>query len=414
MKSISKSNEKKKDNFPSVNFSNRDSLSQWKARDANIYEKLIKVGEGTYGKVYKARIKNKNISKDEKIEYVALKQIILDQEKDGFPVTAIREIMILKSLKHKNISNLIEVLVSCPSDKNNKRGNVFLVFEYMELDLFGLLHSNDIILSIPHIKLILHQLLCGLLYLKQKNVIHRDLKTSNILINNKGVVKIADFGLARHHNPKIKQPYTNKVVTLWYRAPEILLGGKYDLACDIWSAGIVFAELLTKNCPFKGKIEVEQLQMIYDLCGVPNEETWPGVSSYKFYKLYMPEKISQNRLRADVEKIIKLDEIGVDLLVRMLEINPDKRISVEDALNHPYFTNNPSMCNEDEMPKVKEDAHELGTRIDIIHQKTPIKEMEYGNTYNNGKKNISFNENILNNNNQNNYLNKKRLLKEDN
>ena len=386
MKNIPNTNNKRIDNFPSATFSNREHLSLWKARDANIYEKLLKVGEGTYGKVYKARIKNKNISKDEKIEHVALKQIILDQEKDGFPVTALREIMILKKLKHKNISNLLEVLVSSPSDNNHKRGNVFLVFEYMELDLFGLIHSNNINLTIPHIKLIFYQLLCGLLYLKQNSIIHRDLKTSNILINNKGVVKIADFGLARHHNSKIKHPYTNKVVTLWYRAPEILLGGRYDISSDIWSAGIVFAELLTKNCPFKGKIEVEQLQMIYDLCGVPTEDTWPGVSSYKFYKMYMPEKIHQYKLKTDIEKISKLDENGVDLLVKMLEMNPSKRISIEEALIHPYFTSNPAMCKEDELPKVKEDAHELGTRLDLIHQKSPIKEMDFGkNNYNDKK-----------------------------
>jgi cyclin-dependent kinase 12/13 len=409
MKNIPKQNYKKTDNFPSATFPGRDPLITWKARDANIYEKVLKVGQGTYGKVYKAKIKSKNNSKDEKVEFVALKKIILEQEKDGFPLTAIREIVILRRLKHKNISNLIEVVVSSPSEKNNKRGNVFLVFEYVEQDLYGLLHSNIIKLSVPQIKQIFHQILCGLLYLKQNSIIHRDLKTSNILLNNKGIVKLADFGLARTHNPRTKNPYTNKVVTLWYRAPEILLGGPYNIASDMWSAGIILAELLTKNCPFQGKIEVEQLQRIYDLCGVPDERTWPEVTQMKNYKLFMPEKIPQNRLKSEIEQISKLDEYGVDLLLKMLELNPNKRISVEEALNHPYFLQEPSMCTEDDLPKVQEDVHELGTRLEMAGEINANKSVEISSKVYSDKNNLhSFdNKNQI-------YLNKKRIIREDN
>jgi len=409
MKNVPKQSNKKIDNFPSVTFPGRDPLNTWKARDANIYEKVLKVGQGTYGKVYKAKIKSKNNSKDEKVEFVALKKIILEQEKDGFPLTAIREIVILRRLKHKNISNLIEVVVSSPSEKNNKRGNVFLVFEYVEQDLYGLLHSKIIKLSIPQIKQIFYQILCGLLYLKQNNIIHRDLKTSNILLNNKGIVKLADFGLARTHNPRTKNPYTNKVVTLWYRAPEILLGGPYNISSDMWSAGIIFAELLTKNCPFQGKIEVEQLQRIYDLCGVPDEKTWPEVSQMKNYKLFMPEKIPQNRLKTEIEQISKLDEYGVDLLLKMLELNPNKRISVEEALNHPYFLQEPSMCKEDDLPKVQEDVHELGTRLEMAGEINANKSVEIGSKVYSDKNNLNSFE-IKNQI----YLNKKRIIREDN
>ena len=380
MKNLPKNNANEDKYMYSI-FNDRESMITWKSPDSKVYEKLSKVGQGTYGKVYKARIKHKSNSKDEKIENVALKKIILEKEKDGFPLTAIREIMILRRLKHKNISNLLEVAVSSKSEKNNKRGNVYLVFEYMELDLYKLLNSNNVHLSVPQIKLILFQVLSGLQYLKKNNIIHRDLKTSNILINNKGVVKIADFGLARNHNPRTKHPYTNLVVTLWYRAPEILLGGRYDMTSDVWSAGIVFAELLTKNCPFRGNIEVDQLHRIYDLCGVPNEENWPGVTSLKNYKIFLPDKMTENKLKSELAKINKIDELGIDLLVKMLELDPNKRISIDDAINHQYFYNAPNMCAEDDLPKYEGGTNEVENRSDIVFKKSP-KEMSVGINYN--------------------------------
>jgi len=204
----------------------RVSVGQWASRSSDMYEKIYQVGEGTFGKVYKAKIKSvpgdKNISVG---EHVALKRILMDNEKEGFPITAIREIMILKRLHHQNIINLIEIVTSKPSEKNKNRGNVYLVFEYMEHDLQGL---GDIKINFTssQIKCILHQVLTGVNYMHTNNIIHRDIKGANILINNKGEVKIADFGLARIHNPNpnVNKQYTNRVVTLWYRSPELLLG----------------------------------------------------------------------------------------------------------------------------------------------------------------------------------------------
>jgi cyclin-dependent kinase 12/13 len=243
------------------NHANRSSIKSWTCNKVDTYEKVIQVGEGTFGKVYKARYKdfinnenNGNTNNSIKSEFVALKKILMENEKEGFPLTAIREIMILKRLNNKNIINLLEIVTSKPSEKNKNRGNVYLVFDYMEHDLSGLI-SRKFDFSIALIKSILKQILLGLDYLHDNNIIHRDIKGANILLNNKGEVKLADFGLARLHNPNPNQnkKYTNRVVTLWYRSPELLLGAtNYGTAIDIWSVGCVFAELLSGTSLFKG------------------------------------------------------------------------------------------------------------------------------------------------------------------
>jgi cyclin-dependent kinase 12/13 len=256
--------------------------SQWASRSSDMYEKVLQVGEGTFGKVYKAKIKGaKNLSQG---EHVALKRILMDNEKEGFPITAIREIMILKKLQHPNIVNLIEIVTSKPSEKNKNRGNVYLVFEYMEHDLQGL-GDNKINFKVSEIKCIFHQILTGVAYMHENNIIHRDIKGANILINNKGEVKIADFGLARPYNPNpnLNKQYTNRVVTLWYRSPELLLGSQnYGPSVDIWSVGCLFSELLTGVAPFRGN-ENDQLEKIFEKCGSPDESTWPGVTKLKNY-----------------------------------------------------------------------------------------------------------------------------------
>jgi len=237
-------------------YTKRVPTSDWPCRNADSYEKVHQVGEGTFGKVYKAKLKSlPSKSQIMKSDYVALKRILMENEKEGFPITAIREIMILKRLSHPNIISLLEVVTSKPSEKNKLRGNVYLVFEYMEHDLSGLVDLK-INFNIPQIKCILFQILTGISYLHTNNIIHRDIKGANILINNRGDVKIADFGLARIHNPNpnINKIYTNRVVTLWYRAPELLLGStNYGPAIDMWSVGCLFSELLAGVPPFRSK-----------------------------------------------------------------------------------------------------------------------------------------------------------------
>jgi serine/threonine protein kinase len=205
----------------------RVSISQWGTSQADRFEKIELVGEGTFGKVYKARYKLYNTPNQDpqysKNEIVALKQILMEHEKEGFPITAIREIMILRKLDHENIVKLLDIATSKPSERNKNKGNVYLVFEYLEHDLYGLI-NRKISYEVSHLKCILLQILTGLLYLHSAHIIHRDLKSANILLTSKGVVKIADFGLARILSNSSNTQYTNRVVTLWYRAPELLLG----------------------------------------------------------------------------------------------------------------------------------------------------------------------------------------------
>jgi len=190
-----------------------------------------------FSKQYIQIQKNPNIKK-----VVALKKLLIENENYGFPVTSIREIMIMKRLHHKNLMSLIEIVVSKPDkEKNKDRGNIYLVLEYMEHDLSGFYKIKEKY-NISHIKCILYQILNGMYYLHKNNIIHRDIKSANILMNNKGEIKIGDFGLARLINPEKKNDNkTQLVVTLWYRAPEILLGDyNYNFKIDVWSIGCVF------------------------------------------------------------------------------------------------------------------------------------------------------------------------------
>jgi len=173
---------------------------------------------------------------------------------------------------------------------------VSLVFEFMEHDLHGLIDSN-ISLDVPNIKCIMMQILDGVQYLHSNGVMHRDIKGANVLLNNKGEIKIGDFGLAKKYDSHIMANYTNRVVTLWYRCPELLLGcERYTPAIDMWSVGCCFAELLTSRPVFLGDNEAEILEIIYKKCGTPSEATWPGVELLKNYTIsakHFPRKIRE-------------------------------------------------------------------------------------------------------------------------
>ena len=291
----------------------------------------------------------------------------MDNEKEGFPITAIREIMILKRLNHKNILRLIEIVTSKPKEKNKFRGNVYLVFEYMEHDFSGLFKKFKPNFTIPQIKCILYQILCGIGYLHKCNIIHRDIKSANILLNNNGEVKVGDFGLARiiNPNPAFAKQYTNRVVTLWYRAPELLLGDtKYGFGIDVWSIGCVFSELLTGIPLFDGMKEEEQIDKIFRKCGTPTEETWPGVTHLSKWKIMCPKVNYPNILREYYKNNDKVDDVAFDLLNKMLSLDPKKRITVSEALKHPYFgqEHKPVMCKPEELPKMECDSHEYQSR----------------------------------------------------
>ncbi|KAK3594380.1 hypothetical protein CHS0354_009672 [Potamilus streckersoni] len=284
------------------------------------YAKIEKIGEGTYGVVYKGRNKKTN-------RLVALKKIRLESEEEGVPSTAIREISLLKELQHPNIVCLEDVLM-----QENK---LYLVFEFLSMDLKRYMDTipNGQYMDKMLVKSYTYQICQGILFCHQRRTLHRDLKPQNLLIDNKGVIKLADFGLARAFGIPVRV-YTHEVVTLWYRAPEILLGSqRYSTPVDIWSIGCIFAEMVTKRPLFHGDSEIDQLFRIFRTLTTPTEETWPGVTSFPDYKPTFPNW-KNNQLAAAVKQ---LDNLGLDLLQQMLIYDPALRISAKETLNHPYF-----------------------------------------------------------------------------
>ena len=404
------------------------SIKKTGCRDVNNY-KIIEdhIGEGTFGMVFKAEYVG-NIDYAEKMgipKYVALKKIKMEDSKEGFPITALREIMIMKKCDHENLLQILEIVTSKSLIKNQKKQNVYLVFEYMEHDLSGLTlakYSFDV----PQIKYIMYQILKGVQYLHKNNIIHRDIKCANILINNKGKVKIGDFGLARNITPNHTKKYTYKVVTLWFRAPELLFGETlYGTAIDIWSCGCVFGELLTGNCPFQGKDEESLMNKICEKCGTPNETNWPGVTKLPLYNKLCPRIIFPNSFVEHFKNFPKIDEVAMDLFSKMLQLDPKKRITIDDALNHPFFTEHkPSMCTAREMPKLDKDYHEYEYsrhHKKMKEQNQNIAKKDYLNKQNSNNNNQYFQNKILNNNNQNNkdyhnnnFLGKKHYLEKNN
>ncbi|PPS04071.1 hypothetical protein GOBAR_AA16588 [Gossypium barbadense] len=308
------------------------------------YEKLNKISEGTYGIVYRAKDKLTG-------EIVALKKVkildLRDLEEYGFPVISLREINILASFHHPSIVKSREVVV-------DDHDNVYMVMEYMEHDLKWLMDSMKRRFSTSDVKCLMLQLLEGVKYLHDNWVLHRDLKTSNLLLNNQGELKICDFGMARQYGSPLK-PYTTKVVTQWYRAPELLLGRKkYSTAVDMWSVGCVMAELLAKEPLFKGTAEIDQLRKIFDTLGVPSEKIWPGFSELPGSKANY-SKQPYNLLRkkfpaASFTGSAVLSDAGFDLLNRLLTYDPEKRITADDALNHDWFRELPLPKSKDFLP----------------------------------------------------------------
>ncbi|CEG67305.1 hypothetical protein G6F70_006669 [Rhizopus microsporus] len=281
------------------------------------YTRLEKLGEGTYATVYKGKSRITG-------ETVALKEIHLDPE-EGAPSTAIREISLMKELKHTNIIRLLDVI--------HTESKLILVSEYMDQDLKKFMDARQGNLDTATIKSFMYQLLKGIAYCHENRVLHRDLKPQNLLINKHGELKLGDFGLARAFGIPVNT-FSNEVVTLWYRAPDVLLGSRmYSTSIDIWSAGCIMGEMYTGRPLFPGTTNEDQLQKIFRLLGTPTEQTWPGVSQLSEYKqpavIYPQQSISQ--------VLPNIDVCGLDLLSRMLQYQPQLRISAKDALNHSYF-----------------------------------------------------------------------------
>jgi len=284
------------------------------------YNKCEKLGEGTYGVVYRALDKVNN-------RYVALKKIKIDPNEEGIPATTLREVSLLKQLQHPSIIQLEKSLYI--------NGELYLVFEFMDNDLKQYLDNCVNNLDINLLKSYSYLLLEGLRFCHARRILHRDLKPQNILISRNGDLKIADFGLGREHGLPICK-LTHEVVTLWYRSPEILLGQeKYSGATDMWSVGCIIAEMATRQPFFPGDSEIDQLFKIFKILGTPDDVTWPGISKLPDYKLSFP-KWKAHELN-EFLKNSAMDDLGINLLKQILQYVPNKRITAKRALQHPWF-----------------------------------------------------------------------------
>ncbi|KAK2999920.1 hypothetical protein RJ639_024238 [Escallonia herrerae] len=312
-----------------------EAIKGWVPRKAESFEKLDKIGQGTYSSVYRARdLETGKIVALKKVRFVNM-----DPESVRFMA---REILILRRLDHPNVMRLEGLVTSRVS------GNLYLVFEYMEHDLAGLAASPTIKFTESQIKCYMQQLLRGLEHCHSRGVLHRDIKGSNLLIGNNGNLKIADFGLATFYRSNQKQPLTSRVVTLWYRPPELLLGATaYGIAVDLWSTGCILAELFAGKPIMPGRTEVEQLHKIFKLCGSPSEEYWK-TSKLPHATIFKPQHPYK---RCVAETFKGFPPSTLTLLDSLLAIEPEGRGSTTSALESEFFTTKPLPCDPSSLPK---------------------------------------------------------------
>ncbi|XP_062176169.1 probable serine/threonine-protein kinase At1g54610 [Alnus glutinosa] len=312
-----------------------EAINGWTPRRADTFEKLDKIGQGTYSNVYKARDTLTG-------KIVALKKVRFDNLEPESVKFMAREILILRRLNNPNVVKLEGLVTS------RMTCSLYLVFEYMEHDLAGLAASPGIKFTEPQVKCYMHQLLSGLEHCHKRNVLHRDIKGSNLLIDNEGVLKIADFGLASFFDPNHKQPMTSRVVTLWYRPPELLLGATdYGVGVDLWSAGCILAELLAGKPIMPGRTEVEQLHKIFKLCGSPSEEYWKK-SKLPHATIFKPQ---QSYKRCIAETFKDFPPSSLPLIETLLAIDPAERQTATAALRSEFFTTKPYACEPSSLPK---------------------------------------------------------------
>ncbi|KAJ1644059.1 hypothetical protein J3B02_001692 [Coemansia erecta] len=298
------------------------------------YSLLNKIEEGTYGVVYRARDLHTG-------EIVALKHLKLSQERNGFPITSLREIHTLLLAKHPNIINVREIVMG------KSLNSIYMVMDYMEHDLRTLMEAMPGGFKPSEIKSLMMQLLKATAHLHRNWIVHRDLKTSNLLMANAGALRVADFGLARKYGSPLGH-MTGLVVTLWYRAPELLLGAKqYSTKVDVWSVGCIFVELFLHKPFLQGRGEIDQISKIFAALGTPSETTWPGFSllpNAKMFKFSLPQEAaasSHHSLKYRLGQCEGVTENAYDLACKLLALDPEQRITAEEALEHPYFAEPP-------------------------------------------------------------------------
>ncbi|XP_013413448.1 cyclin-dependent kinase 7 [Lingula anatina] len=290
------------------------------------YEKIDFLGEGQFATVYKARDTGCND------RVVAVKKIKVGSRReaaDGVNRTALREIKFLQELSHTNIIGLLDVF--------GHKSNISLVFEFMNTDLEVIIQDSNIVLTAAHIKSYVLQTIQGLEYLHANWILHRDMKPNNLLINDEGVVKIGDFGLAKFFGSPDRL-YTNQVVTRWYRSPELLFGScSYGTGVDMWAMGCIVGELLLKTPIFPGDSDLDQISKIFEALGTPKEDDWPTMK-------YLPDYIQfKETAGTPLHQIFTAasDDL-IDLIAYMLAFAPSRRCTATQALKHSYFSNKPA------------------------------------------------------------------------
>ncbi|KAH9039616.1 kinase-like domain-containing protein [Lactarius pseudohatsudake] len=328
------------------------------------YDAMTKLGEGTFGEVHKAKHRPSG-------KLVALKRILMHNEKEGMPVTALREIKILKALRHLNVVELLDMFV-VRSNGKDKPLSVYMVFPYMDHDLAGLLENDRVKLQPSQIKLYMKQLLEGTEYMHRNHILHRDMKAANLLISNNGSLRIADFGLARSYDPSAatvatntgssrgkERRYTNCVVTRWYRPPELLLGARnYGGEIDMWGVGCVLGEMFLRHPILPGNSDLDQLEKIWQMCGTPNQHTWPNFDTLPGCEGVKHHNQHPKRLKSVFEQF---GAETCDLIDKLLTCNPAERISASHALEHDYFWTDPLPADPKTLP-IYEASHEFDKR----------------------------------------------------
>ena len=301
------------------------------------YHRLTQIGGGSYGRVYKAQHKLTG-------QIVAIKNVVIYSQNRYSVNQVARELSILPYVRHENVMRLLNI---CKGEQYLQHRTISLVCEFVEHDLAALM-INRINLSLRGKKNVMMQLLGGLCFIHSKNIIHRDLKPANILVTQTGIVKIADFGLARHCKTSARQmedepnSYTPNVVTIHYRPPEILLGDtNYGKAVDMWSMGCIFGALLgnSQGSILPGRNEQHQLELISNMCGSITPEVWPDVVRLRLYnQLNLPQ--TDPRKIPSYMDVFK-DSKALDLFDKLMVLDPKRRLTVSEARCHEFFTSDP-------------------------------------------------------------------------
>ncbi|RVW48931.1 putative serine/threonine-protein kinase [Vitis vinifera] len=325
-------------------------------RSAESFEKLDKIGQGTYSNVYKARDKDTG-------KIVALKKVRFETTEPESVKFMAREITILRELDHPNVIKLEGLVTS------RMQYSLYLVFDFMQSDLARVIACPER-LTEPQIKCYMHQLLSGLQHCHERGILHRDIKGSNLLIDKDGRLKIADFGLAKHFYPNRKHPLTSRVVTLWYRAPELLLGATdYGVGIDLWSAGCLLAEMFLGGPIMPGRTEVEQIHRIFKLCGTPSEEYW---KKQRMPTTFRPPQMYKPSL---VEAFRDFPTSSLGLLSTLLALDPSYRGSARSALQNEFFHTWPLACDLTGLPVIyKEDDEATQAREHRKHRRSKMKQ----------------------------------------